>query len=419
MSPRRGTSASPRRDARGEPALRGDVVRLVAGREIRTRVASKSFRLGTAALVLAAVLAVVALRLLSGSGDRTPTFQVGVTGPATNAGPILEALAADAATLEIVELADAGAAAALEADRIDVAFDGDTVTSEREPDPLLLAIVDRAAQVLRLEALADAEGLDPDTVLGAALGSVTVDVADEPDDSDDVRVAVASIATVALFLLIQIFGAQVASSVVEEKSTRVVEVLLAHVRPRELLAGKVAGVAVLAAIEMTVVATGIFTALATANDVTVPSEVWGSVGIMLAVFSVGFVFYAVLFAAAGSLVSRQEDVQQVLLPVVAPLLVGYMVGLTPGAAASPVGVALGYVPLTSPALLPSRFAAGDMALWQVGVAIGVLVVACVLGLRVAAAVYERSLLRTGARVRIREVLRRPAGEHPAEGVTPR
>jgi ABC-2 type transport system permease protein len=126
------------------------------------------------------------------------------------------------------------------------------------------------------------------------------------------------------------------------------------------------------------------------------------------VFAVlGYAFYCTAFAAAGSLVSRQSDVNSTIMPVQLPLIIAYALSYTVIYAngANTFYHVLGFLPPTAPVAMPVLYAAGDVPLWQVVVSAALCAVATVWMARVAAGIYTRSILRTGARVRLKEVLR--------------
>ena len=126
----------------------------------------------------------------------------------------------------------------------------------------------------------------------------------------------------------------------------------------------------------------------------------------------GYAFYCTAFAAAGSLVSRQSDVNSVIFPVQLPLILAYVLSYTVIYAngANVFYHVLGFLPPTAPIAMPVLYAAGDVPLWQVVVS-GVLCAAGTVWMaRVAAGIYSRSILRTGARIPLRQALRREPAE---------
>jgi ABC-2 type transport system permease protein len=220
-----------------------------------------------------------------------------------------------------------------------------------------------------------------------------------------------------IYLLVASYGTRIAVGVGEEKTSRVVEVLLATMRPSQLLAGKVIGVGILALSQVTAMLAVFLTLGAAVGSPLVrgaqQSVVWdGALWLV-----VGYAFYACAFAAAGSLISRQADAYNTALPLQLPLLVAYVMSYT---VLYSTGVSwfywvLAFVPLTAPVAMPVLVAVGAAAPWQVALA-AVLCVGSAVGVaRLAAIIYQRAILRTGGRVRLRQVLRLPGPGNLAAG----
>ena len=258
---------------------------------------------------------------------------------------------------------------------------------------------------------------------GRALGLAEGDIAElltplqveerfaDPDESDDVTTGVAFLGLMLALNIPLLFGQMTMVSVIEEKSTRVIEVLLGHLRPRTLLLGKVLGLALLGAAQLIVVVGGLTAALLLTNTIDVPSSVWRFLPIVLVSLLGALVIYNTLFALLGSLVSRQEDASQVIAPVFLPLMGGFFVAnaALAGSAESGLVKALTLFPLTAPMLLPVRVARDAIASWEIALSLGLLALGVWLLTRVAGRVYEFTLLQTGSRVGWGEVLRLSRG----------
>jgi ABC-2 type transport system permease protein len=186
----------------------------------------------------------------------------------------------------------------------------------------------------------------------------------------------------------------------------VVELLLATMRPWQLLAGKIIGLGLLGLLQMLVIAVvGVVGALAF-DVVSIPGQLVGSVVTVLAWFLLGYAFYACVFAVAASLVSRQEDLGSVLTPTSILLIVGFLVAIQ--AAQDPtstLATVTSYVPGMSPMVMPVRQAAGEAAWWEVAVAVVLMVVTIAVIVRIGGRVYAGALLRTSGKTKLREALR--------------
>ena len=216
-----------------------------------------------------------------------------------------------------------------------------------------------------------------------------------------------------LLLALMFYGTWIAQSVVEEKSSRMMEIILATASPVQLLAGKVLGVsaaafaqfgAVLVTSAVALLAQGQVAALVFGNaaKVSLPSGLTPSILIAFSTFFVlGFLLYAVLFAAAASLVSRSEDVSQIVTPMTLVVCGAYVVALYASLGSIDIHsvwvVVLSWVPFLSPYLMLSRLAADTVGPLEVIGAVFLLAATTVLMTRVAARIYATGVLMYGQR----------------------
>ncbi|MGY1733037.1 ABC transporter permease [Geodermatophilus sp. SYSU D01045] len=383
------------------PLSSAQLVRLVAAREVSTRIRDKTF-IASSVLMIVLILGVLVFQIVVNSGG--DTSRVGVAAEPGRVGQALEAQGeALGVDVEVVRFdTDDAARAAVESEDVDGALVGAAAAPElvvREPDTTLEAVVSGAVGAVALtDALAQA-GVDP-----ADLPQLSVTALDGDDDGQGVVVAIVGV--VVLYSLLILFAQFVAQGVVEEKSSRVVELLLATMRPWQLLAGKILGLGVLGLGQIAVIAAiGVGGALAF-DVVDLPGELVGTVLWLLFWFVLGYALYASLFAVAASLVSRQEDLGSVLTPASLVLVAGFVVAVQ--AASDPDGTlaaVTSYVPGLSPMVMPVRQAAGDVAPWEVGVAVALMLVAIALVVRLGGRVYSGALLRTSGKTKLREALR--------------
>jgi ABC-2 type transport system permease protein len=210
-----------------------------------------------------------------------------------------------------------------------------------------------------------------------------------------------------IWVLISAYGSQIALGIGEEKSSRVVEVLLSAVRPVQLLIGKVLGIGLLALGQ----AAGLVIVFVVAGFASGSSLVHGAtLGVVIAggVFVVlGYAFYCTAFAAAGSLVSRQSDVNSTILPVQLPLILTYALSFTVIYAngANTFYHVLGFLPPTAPIAMTVLYAAGDVPAWQVIVSAVICAAGTVWMARLAVRIYTNSILRSGPRIKISQAIR--------------
>lgn len=330
----------------------------IARREVITRGRSKGFLGITAVLFIGVIVMAVLLTVLDGSDDAREVT-IGLEGDGVEfAGDL--AVGNDELAPTVVTPTDG--ADALETGEIDVLFSGSALTWDGQPDAALDEYVREVAQQVAFTGRAEALGVTTDDIIGLFAPVEIEEVRlDGGDDEQGVRFLAAAVSGLATFVLIQTWGAFMMMGVIEEKSTKVIEVLLSHVRPATLLGGKLLGLGLLAFAQMLIFVMGLVVALAIVDDVEVPSGVWGSVPVLVVTFALGFGFYATAFAAVGSMVSRVEDAQSAQLPVMFPLLAAYFIGASSFTNPENVVVTAGaFIPFTSPVLLPYRMALTDM-----------------------------------------------------------
>lgn len=389
-------------------------VGLIARREFRVQVRTRSFLISTGVVLLVLVAGIVGVSVLGGD-DEPPRATVAVVGDA-GLTPWLESTGTAAGTAITVsalpdEQAARAAVAAGDADAAILTAGGTasggaaTVLTEDGLDDTLRAVLASALAGQAQEEALRAQGADPAVVAAAAAVRLDEQALDPPDPAAGERIALSLAVAFLLYTQILLFGIYVAMGVVEEKSSRVVEVLLATVRPLHLLWGKILGLGAAGLLQLTVYGVvGVGTALAT-GVLTLTGTAIGTLAGTLGWFVLGFLFFAVLYAAAGSLVSRQEDVNSSTSPltvlIVAMFLVASVAVRDPDGT---LGSVLSWVPPFSAILMPLRIAAGVATPAQVAATIA-LMIAVTAGLSLLAArIYERSVLRTGGAVSWRQAL---------------
>jgi ABC-2 type transport system permease protein len=384
------------------------MIGLVARREIMVRGRTKGYRFGLLATVLLVVVLASLPRLLGGGSD----YGIGLVG--ARGGQLQAALAQQDAqqkdlTITLRSYPDEAAARRAIADgQVDAAVvDNTRVVSKTVIDQGLSVVLDTAHRIVTAQENLRAAGLDPATV-GRAMQVTPLTEATLNGDGKDAgfRLGLALTLVVILFLLVIQACTMVAMGVVEEKGSRIVEILLTSLRPWQLLAGKTIGMGVLGLIQVLLIAVVGLTAAQVSGAIPeLPEGTYGVVASAIVWFLLGYAFYAAMYAAIASLVSRQEDVGGVLTPATMLLMSSYVVGFI--AAQNPDGTlsrVLSIVPPFSALVMPVRSAVITVPAWQIGLAMGLMVLAAVAVLFVGGRVYQRAVLRTGARVRLREVL---------------
>lgn len=371
------------------------ILRALTVRELRQRLRDKGF-LATACVMAIAVI-VGASSILGSDEEKTTTFVVGTVGAGDR--EIVDA-ARRLGRPSRVELRrkDAGdsperARERLRGEDFDVLLDDRRVVVERRLDDELRILLDAGAA--RVQGQRDGR---------AAPQSLDVDQLTSKSSADDRRLGIALL--LLSFALVYVFGYFIASGTVEEKASRVVEVVLAHASARQLLAGKLLAVGALGTALYAVLAVLLVVVGATGGievDAGTLAIALGGVG----GFVLAYAIWACVFAVSGAVVSRQEDLQySVLVPTVLFFGAFFLCSSQINDLGGPVARAVSFLPPVTPLLMPVRAAAGEASALEVtaGAALTLAAVAGVLLL--AARIYEGSVLRFGDRVRLGEALSR-------------
>ena len=216
----------------------------------------------------------------------------------------------------------------------------------------------------------------------------------------------AFVASLLLYMQLIIFGLAVASGVVEEKSSRVIEVLMAAVPPRALLAGKILGIGLLGLFQLALTALVGLAVASASGALELRSADLGILAVVLLWFVLGYVFYSTIYAISGVIVSRQEDLQSSSTPVTMVLVAGYIVAFPVlEDPSSSLAVISSLVPFTSPIVMPVRVAVGETGSAEIAASLGILALSIALLIPLAARIYESSVLRMGKPMKVREALR--------------
>jgi len=199
------------------------------------------------------------------------------------------------------------------------------------------------------------------------------------------------------------FGSAIAQSVVEEKQTRVVEILISAVPVRALLAGKVLGNSLLAFVQTAAIAGLSVAALAATGQTGIFASLGAPILLFVVFFIVGFVMLAALFAAAASLVSRQEDVSWVTTPVTSLVMIPYFLVIFFNT--NPVVLTvMSYVPFSAPIGMPMRVYLGTAQWWEPLLSLVILIAFTAAAIAIGSRIYSNSLLHTGGRVKLKDAL---------------
>jgi ABC-2 type transport system permease protein len=374
-------------------------IALVARRELVERAATKGYLIGTL-VTLVIVVGLVVVPTFFG-GDDELRLGVAGTAPADLDEQVALGLPEDV-TLTVTAVDDrADGERAVEDGELDALLvDGAELVADGAPDGRLRVAVEAAVQRLEVAQRLDAAGLD-DTDAAALLGAPTpltvVDLAGEEADDQGTAAMLAFVATLLLFIGIQGNSATLLSAALEEKSSRVIEVLVSVARPWQLLAGKLLALTLLALVQLGLTVAAGLGANAAVGAFELPAITGGLVAISLVMLVVGFLFYAALFAVAGSMASSLEDAQSTSGPLTFAVMAGYFAVIF-AVMPNPDGLVsrvLTFLPPTAPFVVPARTAFGALPVWEVVLATLLTLVTAAIVVRIAGRLYAAALLAGG------------------------
>jgi ABC-2 type transport system permease protein len=386
---------------------------MIAGREIRERTRSRAFRIVTVVMIAIGIGAVAIPAATSSTN--TPVRNVGLVGsyPAALQRTMTAVGGAVGVRVRLHRTRDLDAAeAALRSGALDLAvIDGRRLLVNApidQPTSDLGRLTTGLSQAIGLAKALESAGLTPDRV-EQALNAPSLPVGSVQHVASDLnqRRAIAFAGLILLYVSLVTYGGWVAIGVLEEKSSRIVEILISTVRPATLLAGKVIGIGVCGFLQF-----GAITIAALATSAAVGSSILpsgSSLSFLSAImwFVLGFAFFSSLYAAAGSLGSKPQDAQAVAAPLQVLLLAVYLLGIFTALVKpdSTLVKVLSFFPPTAPMTMSVRAIVGNVPWWQIAIAVALVVASTVFLIRLAGRIYAYAILRTGPRLKLRQAWR--------------
>jgi ABC-2 type transport system permease protein len=379
--------------------------RIVARRDLWVRLRDRGFFISTA-ITLAVLTILILIRSFSGSG--TPSYTLGTVGDPTVARQASALGDQIGVHVAVRTYADAATAEqALRAGEVSAVLEGDRLVGLHGVADQLVQVAQGAAITRRIQDALDRFGVPPDVQASLNDQSPLAVAALEPANPNrDRNGAIALIGVILLYGQLFGYGVWVATGVIEEKSSRVVEILLSAIRPRQLMAGKIFGIGLLGLAQLTVIAIYAITLASVTGAIDIPGSAVQAALLDIGWFVLGFSFYATLFAVAGSLVSRMEELQNAMTPINLTVLVSFFISV--GALQDPDGLLpriASILPTSSALAMPVRITLGAAAPWEIALSLVLVVGSTVLLVPLAARLYAGAVLRTGARVRLRDAWR--------------
>ena len=382
------------------------IIFLVAWREIRIRLRSRVFTGGTVAMVVLIAVGIGAATLLLG---KTTSVRVGFDS-ATQALEQTFTASANALGAEITvsDIADDGAGRAqVTAGTLDVLVTGSPTAPVAVVKATVPTLVETALNSAVVDARLIAAGLQPGAVASAVGGAhLQVDALQPASTGRTPTQISALVVGIALYIALGLYGTFVAQGVVEEKATRIIEILLATVPPSRLLAGKIIGIGLVGLLQLSIIATVALVGVTLTHVVSIPTFTLVAILGYLMWFMLGFLLYATAYAAVAATVSRQEEVQGAIAPIQIFLILSYVLVIaTLSNPSGPLATVASLLPPFAPTLMAVRMAGSDVPPWQVGLAVGLILVSIGGLIQLAGRMYSNSILRLGAPVRLLDAIR--------------
>ena len=383
---------------------------IVATREIIARLTDRNFLVSTG-FTLVLIVGIFAVQAFVAARSGAPQIAVtGAEGP--EATQIVRAAGEGGVpggqAPEPVDVPDAAAARAALADgSVDAWLHRDggawVLTGQDEPGALLAAGLRQAVRDHVMTANAAAAGTSMEALdAGSRLSVRAVSGAGDDGAAQAVNRIAGAVFAMLFYIASVMFGMAIASSVVEEKQSRIVEILATAIPLRQLLVGKVLGNAALAMGQLVLfVGVGLVGLSFTDYGAMLPGLL-GPSAWFLVFFAIGFVALACVWAVCGSLASRTEDLQATTMPMTMLLVGLLLLGLM---GSGTTQVIASYVPIASVVAMPARLLAGTAAWWEPVLSLALTLAAAAVLIAIAERIYRRSLLQTGGRLSVRQALR--------------
>ena len=383
---------------------------LVARREILERGRSRGYILSvlfTTAIVVASLVVPAILR----GNDQTTTIGVVQPAPAGLDTAIESVAKRSDQTVEISTFESAAVADAALADgTVDVVVDMPADLSgpgevhfNKGTDQAITQLLSAATIGLRVQAVLAPSDVNQADLVDAqqppAISSI-----DARDEADQAQFVVANIGAIAILIGIFSFGFAVLTGVVEEKQSRVVEVVLSTVRSRDLLMGKVLGIGLLGIVQLAVFMGAALVATSMTSQLSLPQTTPGALALLVTWFILGYTLYATALGSLGALASRPEEASNASTPVSMIAMASYFVAIF-SVLDDPSGVVATiatFIPASAPFVVPLRAAFGAIPPWQIGLSIVITLLGIWVLFSVGARIYSGAVLQIGGRIKLRD-----------------
>ncbi|PIE20969.1 MAG: hypothetical protein CSA64_04160 [Arachnia propionica] len=371
---------------------------IVARREVMAKLTDRAFWIATIAPIVMMILGFGASFLFSVPGSG---IVVGVADDEA-AAVVTQASDGDMFTIERMPAAEFEQAILADDIAFAVSHDADqwTIVSKdarTQFSPVMAAIHDYV-----LAKNAQAVGVSAEAILANTEAEVKFIGAEKPEESI-LHLVTGLVFSVLFFFSATLYGLQIAQSVVEEKESRIVEILAATMPTRQLLLGKVVGNTLMAFGQLVLLVAVAVAIMSQTNFGYLLPAIAPSLGWFVVFFLFGFTTLSCLYAATGAMATRVQDVQSTSMPLFFILFGVYIAGFMATGALAKV---LAFVPLLSSVLMPQLVLRGEATWWQAAIALLLTIVAMVLALWLAERVYRQGIMKTSGILRYKEIFSR-------------
>jgi ABC-2 type transport system permease protein len=378
---------------------------MVAERGLVQDLRSKTFKIVTGLLLLVSIAAVVVPQVL---GDDGTTYTLATTGKAPAGMVAVLDTAGKSADFEVKYVTRADGEAVRRAVRdgdADAGLSGGTLYTKAREGGTFPVLVAQAAVGLETARQLSKAGLSPQQVTELQSVQPPKQVVIGQAENEG-RAGVGYAAGIVLYMFLVFAGSVIGTNVAVEKSTRISEVLLAVLRPSQMIVGTVVAVGTVYFAQLLILVAPFAIAVQLTDRMGLPPVAAADIGLAVAWFLLGFLLFAFLYAAAAAMVDKVTEVGAAIMPITMILIVGYVLAITV-VTTDPSGgwsVALSMFPFTAPMAMPVRWAAGQVPVWQLLLAMALTAATAVFLVAVASSIYRRALVITGRRVKLREVI---------------
>jgi ABC-2 type transport system permease protein len=391
---------------KGSRRVRDQAWWIVATREMSVKIRDRGFLISTLVL-LALILGTLGAQVaITASGEKVTVAAVGAeSGTVINSAVALADRAGESVKITWKPMAsDAAVKAAVLADEVDAGLqatpDGWRLIGKTDRKTTAAIWIGAAVQQSALVRNAAAAGTTPaELARGGALKYTLL----APDETPEiVTKGTTTVFGFLFYLVATLLGASLATSIVEEKQNRIVEIIASSIRLRDLLLGKIVGNTLMALAQMVVfAAVGVIGLLAMGKS-DILEQITPGLGWFFLFYVVGIAVLASIFAAAGSISGRIEDITSTTTPITAVVAVVFIAGISVSGTLLTV---LSFLPLTSTITMPGRIVAGDTSWWEPVASLLISLVAAGFVILVSERIYRRALMQTGGKLSMRQALK--------------